>query len=334
MSRLVCTHAFVLALSTAALAGCGDEGNESELDSAGPPRVTVATVNGGAGEVPIYCVGPEADRISVVCLDANGNYVFDGSQPVEVGAAGWEVRLAFNELLDADRAEQLVEVSDPDNPDQPLRDQYGNVVMRGTLESSQPVILTCNDTPVAYDGYYNPSGNHLSLPPGPSLVVRPLDAVPTSADCEIEVVQGESSSGFGVFDKNGNEVSASAKGPFSFRTAALAITGSSPSNELEGIELEIVPLVTFNAAIDPASLGDGGAGRVRLRTGGVDVEATLAVEGNTVQLTPAAALTPETTYELVVFGGITDVAGGPPLALDPDPTVVSTFVTGAAPAGN
>lgn len=337
MSRLVYAQAFVLAMGTATLAGCGDEGNESELDTAGAPRVTAMTVSTDNGEVAAYCVGPEADKISVVCLDATGNYVFDSSQPVETAPTGWEVRLVFNELLDPDRAEELVVVQDPANPGQPLRDPYGNPVLRGTLERSQPVTLTCNDAPIAYDGYYNPSGNHLSLPPGPSLVVRALGAAPTSATCQVEVVQGESAAGFGVFDKSGNPVSADERGPFSFRTAALAITGVSPANALEGVQLDIAPLVAFNAPLDPDSLEADGLARVRLRTvdDGLDVEATLAVEnGSSVRLTPAAALAPETEYELVVFGGIEDAAGGPPLELEAESAVQSAFTTGAAPAGS
>jgi Bacterial Ig-like domain len=335
MSRLVCAHAFVLAMSTAAMAGCSDEGNESELDSEGPPRVTVVTVSAGGGEVPAYCVGPEADKISVVCLDANGDYAFDGTQPVETSPGGWQVRLVFNELLDPDRAEELVVVRDPNNPGEPERDQYGNPVLRGTLVSSQPVTLTCNGAPIAYDGYYNPSGNHLSVPPGPSLVVQALEVAPTSATCQVEVVQGQSAPGFGVFDKRGNPVSAPDRGPFTFRTEALAIAGVSPASDLEGVALDIAPLVSFNAPLDPDTLSVDGLGRVRLRTApegevdGVDVEATLAVEGgNSVRLTPAAALSPQTRYELVVYSGIADAAGGPPLALDTEPAVQSTFTTG------
>jgi hypothetical protein len=335
MSRQVCAHAFVFAMGTAAMAGCGDAGSQSELDTAGPPRVTVVTVSTANGEAPAYCVGPEADKISVVCLDAAGNYIFDDSQPVEAVPTGWEVRLVFNELLDADRAEELVELPNPDNPDEPLRDQYGNPVIRGTLESSQPVLLTCNGAPVAYDGYYNPSGNHLSLPPGPSLVVQALDQVPTSATCRVEVKQGESNPGFGVFDKAGNPISADERGPFEFRTAALAITDVSPATDVEGVNVDIAPLVSFNAPIDPASLGADAQARVRLRTAAddVDVAATLAVENeNSVRLTPAAALTPATEYELVVYGGITDAAGGPPLMLEAEPAVQSTFTTtGMAP---
>lgn len=325
MSRQVCAHAFVLVMSTAVMAGCGEAGNESELDTAGPPRVTVVTVITEAGEVPAYCVGPEEDKISVVCLDAVGNYAFDPAQPVEGVPLALEARVVFNELLDADRAEELVQRTDPD----------GTPFTRGTLEDSQPVVLTCNGMPVEYDGYYNPSGNHLSLPPGPSLVVQAVSPVPAGATCQVEVKRGESSPGFGVFDKSGNPVSDDERGPFEFRTAALAITGTSPATGVEGVGLDVAPLVSFNALIDPDTLSPEGQARVRLRTAADDVEvaATVAVvDGTSVRLTPAAALAPETQYELVVYGGIADVAGGAPLTLEAEPAVQTTFTTGTAPA--
>jgi hypothetical protein len=328
MSRRVCAHAFVLAM-TAAVAGCGDEELESELDTEGPPRVTAVTVpiDDMGIEAPAYCIDETADKVSVICFDEMGNYVAD--EQVTTLPVGWQVRLVFNELLDPDRAEELVVVRDE-------RDQYGNPIKRGTLVRSQPVILTCNGTAIAYDGYYNPSGNHLSTPPGPSLVIRPLEQAPTSATCQVEVVQGESSPGFGVFDKEGNPVDAAAKGPFRFRTGPMAITGVSPGDAVAGVDLGVAPLVAFNVAIDPASVEAGGVARVRLRTAADDAEiaAVLTVEGgNSVRLTPASPLAPMTEYELVLYGGITDSAGGAPLVPAQEPQVLSTFTTGMAPAG-
>ncbi len=312
----------------AVVAGCTDEELQSELDTNGPPRVTVVTVKTGEAEVPAYCPGEDADKISAVCFDPAGNYSFDAAAPVSTAPVGGSVRLAFNELLDPDRAEELVVVVD-DETGEPERDPYGNVVMRGTLERSQPVILTCNGQPVAYDGFYNPSGNHLSDPPGPSLVIRPLGAVTTGASCTVEVVQGESNPRFGVFDKTGNPVSAEDKGPFEFQIALLAISDASPGSAAEGVVVGFAPTVTFNAPIDPASLGDEGAQRVRLRTAvdDVDVAATLSVKGNAVTIKPASPLAPKTEYEVVVYAGIADTGGGT-LMLDADPTVATMFTTG------
>lgn len=330
MSRSVCARALVLALIAAAAPGCTDEELQSELDTKGPPRVTLVTVGTADGEVPAYCPGEDADKISVVCFDAAGNYSFDAAAPVFAPPSGGLVRVAFNELLDADRAEELVVVRDETG--EPERDAYGNPVMRGTLVRSQPVSFTCNGQPVAYDGFYNPSGNHLSLPPGPSLVIRPLEPIATGATCTVEVVEGETSPGFGVFDKAGNPVSDEDRGPFTFQIVALVVADATPS-EVEGVGVEVKPLVTFNAPIDPASLGEEGAQRVRLRTAAddVDVAATLSVTGNSVEIQPASPLTPETEYEVVVYAGLADTGGGP-LMLEADPTVVATFTTGTAPS--
>jgi hypothetical protein len=330
MSRWVFARALVLA---AVAAGCTDDGLQSELDTEGPPRVTLVTLGqwdaeaNTSVEAPIYCPPEDAGKVSVLCFDDSGNYAFDPAAAVFLAPADGLVRLAFSELLDPDRAEELVVVRGDDG--QPLRDPYGNEVLRGTLERTQPVILTCDEQPVAYDGYYNPSGNHLSFPPGPSLVIRPVERIATGASCTIAVVQGETNPGFGVFDKAGNPVSATERGPFAFQVQPLTVTGASPG-EVEGVVVGIEPVVTFNAPIDPASLGAGGAERVRLRAAadGAELAATLAVDGNAVKLTPASALTPGTPYEVVVYAGIADVAGGT-LALDPDPTVVTTFTTSA-----
>jgi hypothetical protein len=329
MSRWVSARALVL---VTLVAGCADEELQSELDTEGPPRVTLVSLGDESGETAIYCPDEDADKISVLCLDGAGNYSFD---PEAVGLAapvGGSVRLVFNELLDPDRAEELVQVRD--ELGNPAKDPYGNAILRGTLVNSQPVILTCNEQPVAYDGFYNPSGNHLSRPPGPSLVIRPVEAMPTGASCTVTVAQGETNPGFGVFDKSGNPVSAADRGPFSFQIAPLAITGASPANELEGVDVGFAPSVTFNVEIVPASLDGEDGQRVRLRTAAddVDVAATLAVDGNTVMITPASPLAPETAYEVVVYSGIAESGGGT-LALETDPFVATTFTTGTpAPA--
>lgn len=337
MPRFVCAQSFALAAAAAtALAGCGGEELESELDTAGPPRVTTVTVpsESAGGEMPTYCGDPDEDKISVICFDASGSYGFDGEEVADVPPLGWSVRLVFNELLDADRAEQLVPVPDPSNPSEPARDQYGNPLMRGTLASSQPVTLTCGGAEIAYDGFYEPSGNHLSDPPGPSLVIEPLDYAATASRCEIAVRQGETSPGFGVFDKRGNPIDPDGRGPFGFHIAAIRIGGASPASGSAGVVLDIEPRVVFNALVDLASLDADGEPRIRLRAAadGAEIEAALSVDGNTVTLTPASELAPMTEHELVVFAGIGDVAGGSPLALDEDPTVVTTFTTSAAPS--
>lgn len=337
MPRFVCAQSFALAaVAATALAGCGDEELQSELDTAGPPRVTTVTVpsQSAGGAVPTYCGDPDEDKISVICFDASGNYVFSGEEVADVPPLGWSVRLVFNELLDADRAEELVVARDPNNPDEPARDQYGNPIMRGTLASSQPVRLTCGGEEIAYDGFYEPSGNHLSSPPGPSLVIEPLDYAATESQCEIEVQQGETNPGFGVFDKRGNPIDADGRGPFGFRIAALAVSGASPTGGSEGVALDIEPRVVFNAPIDLATLEADGAPRILLRTAadGAEIEATLAVDGDSAVLTPASALAPMTEHELVVLDGVADIAGGTPLALEGGSTVVATFTTGAAPA--
>lgn len=325
-----------------AAAGCEQDPLASELDSDGPPRVTAvaalseALVAGGASpaEATVYCGSAEDDKLSVICVGQDGAAISPG--PVaDVPPIDWYVRLVFNELLDADRAEELVVVSDPANPGEPLRDQYGDAVTRGTLERSQPVTLTCNGAAVAYDGFYNPSGNHLSTPPGPSLVVQALSDVATGSECEVAIRRGETNPGFGVFDKSGNPIDPAQRGPFSFRIAPMAIASVTPPDESEGVALDVVPAVTFNARVEVDSLNESDDPRIVLRTAdGAAVAVVLDVQGATVTVEPVDALAPETSYELVVNSGVSDVAGGPGLAVEGDSAVVSTFTTGPADSGS
>ncbi|WP_428261156.1 Ig-like domain-containing protein [Haliangium sp.] len=334
MSRFVrMSIVCALTVALAAVSGCDDAEIKSDLDTSGSPRVTSVTVSTeGAGEAPTFCGDPDEDKVTLLCFDGDGLPI-EPDPATDVTPQGWYVRLVFNELLNPDRAEELVIVRDSSAPDGIARDQYNDPVLRGTLENSQPVNLVCGGAAVPYDGFYNPSGNHLSVPPGPSLVVQARAYVATETDCTIEVVQGESTPGFGVFDKSGNPVDAGKRGPFGFRIAPIAVDTVDPDDEADGVALDAVAEVVFNAPVDAATLNDGGAARIVLReAGGADVAVSVSVDGDTVTLTPTAALTPQTDYEIVVSGGVADIAGGPGLALAEDPTVLSTFTTGDAPA--
>ncbi|ACY18377.1 Ig-like domain-containing protein [Haliangium ochraceum] len=327
MSRFASARSSILAAATAALvsAGCGGEDLPSDLDSAGPPRVLTTLVGGpvdafGATiDVPAYCAGPDEDKLSAACLDSSGEYSFDADQTVTtIAPAGWYIRIVFNELLDGDRAEELID--------------DGNGGLQGSLANSQPVSLLCNGEAVAYDGYYDAAGTHLSSPPGPALMILPQAQVPTEAQCEVEVVRREESAEFGVFDKGGNAIDSDDGGPYGFTIAPLAVANQSPADGVEGVALDVAPTVTFNTAIDAATLEDGDSPRVALRSGGEPVAATLSAEGATVTLTPDEPLAPQTSYELVVLSGIGDGAGGAALSIEGDSQVLATFTTGGEAA--
>jgi hypothetical protein len=125
-------------------------------------------------------------------------------------ATFWHVRIIFDELLDPD-VEDLI------------TDDEGEVI-GGTIADTQPVTLTCGGVDVAYDGFYDPSGNWLTFPPGPALVIQALDFVASSTqDCEVSINSGA------VTDKDGNEVPSDELGPYTFGIAPMTLYGTDPA---------------------------------------------------------------------------------------------------------
>src|SRR5690606_23981306 len=118
-----------------------------------------------------------------------------GAEPVSDATSGgaeptsWYVRVMFDELLDPS-VEELVDVLDP-----VTMLPTGQFV--GSLLNTQPVVLRCDNdgdgagapVEIAYNGYYSPSGNRVTWPLGPSLVIQPIEPrdVATSATCTVEL---------------------------------------------------------------------------------------------------------------------------------------------------
>jgi hypothetical protein len=118
----------------------------------------------------------------------------------------------FDELLNPD-VEDLV----PDPSDDGTFD--------GTMVNTQPATLKCNGVDVPYDGYYSPAGNLVTWPPGPSIVIFPVDhsVVPTGAECEVGLKSGA------VLDKQGVGVPEDqlAAG-YTFKIAPLTVAATVP----------------------------------------------------------------------------------------------------------
>jgi hypothetical protein len=184
--------------------------------------------------------------------------------------------------------------------------------------------VTCGGDAIAYDGWYDATGNHLSYPPGPSLVVTPVDFIATGSPCEISIRDGE------VTDKDGEAVPTDQLGPYEFTIAALGVTTSSPADASEGVAVDSIVEIGFNAPIDIDSV----AGRVVLTAGDTDVGGTLdykqdpeteEITDTIIAFTPDAPLAAGTSYTVTVVDGITDIAGG---ALAQDEPFTATFTTG------
>lgn len=308
-----------------ALTGCLSGDTKSAHNEEGAPRVIAVTVvsESARGEAATFCASPEDERTSTLYCPGPGD------DPVtavtDAAPLSWQARLVFNERLDPDEVEDLVE------------DENGNI-LGGTLANTQPVMLTCAGEAIPYDGYYDPSGSHDTDPPGPSIVIIPDGFVATGTECQVAVKDGA------VHDKDGKAIEAGAGGPFTYSIAAMAIAKTEPGKrrmedpDPTGVVVTVKPLVVFNALVDEASI----AGKVELVTTADDlpVEATLAIidrdedddidQLDAVQLSPAAPLADATQYTLRVTGGILDTKGG---ELRRDAPFEITFTTADAAMG-
>jgi len=269
----------------------------------GPPEVVlVAVASESLGEAATFCsseVTPERTN-GYYCPEENPDQVapVDDVQPL-----GFYARIAFDELLDPS-----IETVDEAN---------GVASLSGT-----PVTLKCGGADVAYTGFYDPSGSHLTYPAGPALVIEANATVATGSACTVEI-------GDSVKDKDGEAVPSGQRGPYGFTIAPLAAFGTSPEADAEDVDPAVEMGVIFNNYIDDASL----AGKVTLHddTGNADVVITVGVSADDPTfLTVAAdagALAENNAYTLTVADGITDVEGG---ALSADNAVTFSFTTGAA----
>jgi hypothetical protein len=205
------------------------------------------TVN-AAVENATYCKPNDPKRPGKVGLPAYGINPticpLDGSPVPELTDAwpdAWYVRVMFDELLDPE-IETL----------EPVLDAMGQPtdMFNGSLARTQPVTLQCQDVAgnlvdVDYDGYYSPSGNRVTWPLGPSLVIQPLDPtiVPVESRCQVTLKES-------IKDKDGHPVPLADRGPFPFKLAPVTVIGVGPADgdvvdpTVGGVELD------FNVEID------------------------------------------------------------------------------------
>lgn len=334
-----------------AIAACAEEAQRTALRPAGPPEVLAVLVANDPstyGEVATFCKLDDDKRPGEVGLiDISTIQVCDpdlavGAEPVtDADPLSWRVRIMFDELLDPG-IEELI----------PLRDSTGKLTgtSRGSIANTHPVELVCGGAPVAYDGYYTPSGNALTWPLGPALVIVPLDptAIAGGTACTVTINAA-------VTDKEGNEVPAAGdplgdqRGPYTFAIADIALAETSPGGITDPTTRPIIapgsPVTfRFNALIDPASFttadirvfrgvgADCTGGTLVASTDvalfqGLDAAGDVA-DPQSVELADASAtganpapddpmsagnmFEPETSYriELVLAAEVSDVAGG------------------------
>ncbi len=307
--------------------GCQNPDLKTNLNTEGAPEVTTVLVLSEAREVDFNRDGfPDCDPSALEFCEAatfcgqrvdfkvhrgfcprNTEGAIMAAEPVmDAAPASWFARVVFSELLNPD-VEELVDAN------------LDGKFEAGTIKNTQPVSLTCNGQVVAYDGFYDPSGNDVTQRPGPALVIQPLVQVATNARCELSVNST-------VTDKEGFGVDPAFAGPFVFGLAPMSVVATSPENNAEGIGLDATLSVDFNAEVLKGSLTD--ATLTLVDNNGNAVALTREAKGTSAELKPAAPLNPGTSYTLTIAPtGIRDTGGGE-LTLAAPKTI--TFQTQAA----
>jgi hypothetical protein len=256
------THGVVAAtLGALTLAACTDPAQNTDLRPEGPPEVlAVLVMNDAAGmlnETATFCKTGDEKRPSLVgatqvCPD---DLSAGADEVTNAYPDGWYVRIMFDELLNGD-VETLTEVID---------DATGEATgsYTGSIADTHPVKLECESinggmVNVDYDGYYSPSGNRVTFPLGPSLVIKPNDPtlIATNTSCQVTINDN-------VLDKTGNPVPAEQRGPYKFKTAPIQVVVIDPSDKATIPASQMTTdgvYVQFNTTVDPASFCDDGAG--------------------------------------------------------------------------
>jgi hypothetical protein len=212
-------------------------------------------------EKATYCKLNDPKRPNVVGLpDATTSQICpaDGTAADEVTDAypdGWYVRVMFDELLDPS-IETLTELTDDTG--------MGTGTFSGSIAATHPVTLQCQSAAtgamvnVDYDGYYQPAGNNVTWPLGPSLVIKPNDATLIATGKECQVTLGDV-----ITDKDGNTVPMDERGPFKFKVAPISVLVVDPADsgdatmptEIDAYTLYFDnPYLQFNTFVDLDSL--------------------------------------------------------------------------------
>jgi len=312
-------------MPVAVVAACGDPELASELDSEGPPDVVEVNVasesadtdpNGNAIEAATYCRPGEEYKVSNFYCELErddenkpipGDRAVDG--PIlDATPIDWHVRFIFTELLDP----SIEELVDTDG------------VISGSIADSQPFVLTCGGEELVYEGWLDTTGNHLSYPPGPSLVVHATEFIATSSACQVSLAEGV------VTDKDGEAVPEDQRGPYDFSIAALAVGESVPEDGTEGVAVDADIEISFNAPIALGTTND----LIVVAADDVPVPGTLAFKTDEktgevsneeiIVFTADADLAAGTEYTITVTDGIEDAAGG---LLEQEEPFVATFTT-------
>lgn len=253
-----------------AMSACGTPDLNSDLRPDGPPEVLSVLTNtpdnrpgyagtGSTVEDVTFCKKNDDKRPTQVILIDESAIQYCDDDPTKDHAEitnalpeAWYARIQFDELLDPSIEDLVANLDADGNPDG---------TYSGTLANTKPVTLQCQSSvgntgalvDIPYDGYYSPSGNSISYPVGPSLVIQPADPtlVATGSECQVTLKDN-------IKDKDGNQVPADQRGPYKFKIGQVEVVAISPADG-DSIDPMVGGLpngvdITFNTAIDPAGV--------------------------------------------------------------------------------
>jgi hypothetical protein len=231
------------------LGACTAPTATTDLRPAGPPEVLTVLASddaSGAGivETATFCKPNDIKRPGLVPANPDGpaqvcqdDLQMGADEVTDVVPVGWYVRFQFDELLNPN-IEDLLPINDTGT-------------FMGSLTNTQPVTITCGGVDIAYDGYYNPSGNSFTWPVGPSLFITPDDTskIAAGTECQISLKPDV------VADKDGNHVPADQLGPYKFKIADLALASTDPAAPKDPSKPSTISpaaplIVTFNATVN------------------------------------------------------------------------------------
>jgi hypothetical protein len=308
-----------LAVSSIAVAACGRPTEETDLRPEGAPQVTtvmvrsdVVSITGVAPntviEPAIYCpstfdpesptfVGLPNFDIVQICPDEDEPTTIpevENADPLNVG-----VRVVFDELLDPD-----IETLTDSETGGPCTD--ASDTCDGHIASTQPLNIDCgNQGEITYDGYYQPNGNNVSWPPGPSIVALPDVYIASGSTCSVTLNTN-------IVDKQGEPVPTSDLGPFDFTLSPFTLVGSDPGDG-DVIAPDGAVAIDTNVLPDGASIDATDI----TASDGAAIPIDVTVDGTTIIVAPTGGTWP-TGVDIVITipsdATIADIAGGPYVA--------------------
>lgn len=326
MSRYLSPGLLAVGLGLAATA-CSEPDLNTNLRPSGPPDVLAVLTRSPlqnpslhGAEPAVKCryvdgkrdpkapafVGDPLTGGGMICPETQEEFMTAAAtlDPRVVDGVGWAVRVMFDELLDGDKVETLIDSeADPEDSCEPTT--AGTSTFCGSLADTHPLSLKCGATEVGYTGFYVPNGNNVTYPLGPSVFFAPNSdelVFPTGTMCKLTLDTTK------ITDKDGvavptDDLSVFTGGAIDLKIADLALESIDPA---EGATISPDPVAAgavafvFNASLDDTLVE---ASSFQLKdSAGADIDTTIFVGGYNADLTDAVYVYPDTPTAIFLPG--------------------------------